>query len=165
MKFQKPNTPKLDLRSSDSPTPSCPLLGIPRVNHHGMVLEMRYGFEVGSTIALGFHLQSIDATSLSGQGQSMKASPPQPGGSYFIGFEAIVIESKPGSGAVGQPVYLVTVLFSQISQRDKKRLLCYCQSHRADLRRNLTTPKPHDASPQDFDEKLRWEATQRIHLN
>lgn len=170
MKFQKPNTPKLDLRSSDPPAPSCPLLGIPRVNQHGMVLEMRHGFEVGSAIALGFHLQSIDADPFSGhatlgQGQSIQASPPHPGGSYFIGVEAIVIESKLGSSALGQPAYLVTVLFSQISRRDKEKLLCYCRSHPANLRRCLSPPMPHETSPQDFNEKLNMEALQRIHLN
>lgn len=170
MKFQKPNTPKLDPRSSASPTPTCPLLGIPRVNQHGMVLEMRHGFEVGSTIALGFHLQRIEADPLSGhaalsQGPSMEASAAQPGGSFFIGVEAIVIESKPGSCALGQPAYLVTVLFSQISRRDKEKLLCYCRSHPVSLRQGLASPMPHEAFAQDFNEKLHREATQRIHLN
>jgi len=170
MKFQKPNTPKLDLRSSDPPAPSCPLLGIPRVNQHGMVLEMRHGFEVGSAIAFGFHLQGIDDAPFPGhgapgQGQSVQTSPPQPGGSYFIGIEAIVIESKLGSGALGQPVYLVTVLFSQISRRDKEKLLCYCRSHSANLQRCPAPPVPPETSPEGFNEKLSREALQRIHLN
>jgi hypothetical protein len=95
----------------------------------------------------------------------MEAGSPQQGGSCFIGVEAIVIESKPGSCGLGQPAYLVTVLFSQISRRDKERLLCYCRSHPVSLRQGLAPPMPHEAFAQDFNEKLHREATQRIHLN
>jgi len=166
MKFQKPTTPELDRRRGDPPAPTCPLLGIARINRQGMVLEMRHGFEVGSSIALGFHLQGVGAGSGQAvQGKCMEASPPQPAGSCFIGVEAIVIESKLGSGPSGEPAYLVTVLFSQISRGDREKLLCFCRSHRARLQPCLTPALPQGSLAQDYKENLRREATQRIHLN
>ncbi len=166
MKFQKPTTPKLERRCEEPPAPPCPLLGIARINRQGMVLEMRHGFEVGSGIVLGFHLQDTDAaTGHAAQGQCLEANPQQPADSCFIGVEAIVIESKPGSSTSGEPAYLVTVLFSQISRADKEKLLDICRSHRANPRQSLPPTMSHGGLMQDYNAKLRRKATQRIHWN
>ena len=162
MKFQKGNTPIPDSLNSDSAALSCPLLNIPRINEHGMVLETRCGYEVGSAIVLGFHLQYDNARNpakQSKQGQSY------PDSSTFISVEAIVVDSKMGSGTAGQPVYLVTVLFSQISREDREHLLRYSGSSPARPKRQHYPPSPSSSAPWDFSEKIRREANQRIHLN
>jgi len=162
MKFQKRNTPNLRPLDNDSVAPFCPLLNIPRMDEHGMVLETRCGFEVGSTIALGFHLQCCDDSiphKHASQGQHHDA------GSNFISVEAIVVESKIGSSSSGQPVHLVTILFSQITRKDIELLLRYSGSHsNHPLRKPFASTSP-SLTPSDFNKKIRREISQRIHLN
>jgi len=162
MKFQERNTPKPDSPDSGSAAPSCPLLNIPRIDEHGMVLETLCGFEIGSTIALGFHLQGDDShppteQTIPGQ-HELEAS-------TFINVETIVVESKMGSGVTGQPAYFVTVLFSQISRADREQLLHYLAEHPNHPQRQSSAHSPSSFTPWAFNEKLRREVTQRIHLN
>lgn len=157
MKFQKQNTPKTGSLDNSPDAMSCPLLSIPEIDEHGMVLESRCGFEVGSTIALGFHLHYAESLSNIGQSETDRTR--------FISVEAIVIESRLISGSSGQPVHLVTVLFSQISRKDREYLLHFSGCLMAHTRRQLFEAPPCSPSPKEFCEELRREVTQRIHLN
>lgn len=155
MKFQKQNTPisfaQPDTNSAGALS-ACPLLNIPVIDDHGLVMETRCGFEVGSTIVLGFHLrcdgsqasrhrvkpgtmpQKFAQKSAQVQGLELSSSTTTgQSGSVFISLEVIVVESKIGHGSAGQPVYLVTVLFSGISRKDRKSLLSYTGSGMQDL--------------------------------
>ncbi len=167
MKFQKQNTPKQDFLDSGSVVPCCPLLNIPGIDEHGMVMEMRCGFEVGSTIALGFHLQSGAVPPPSGQGKPKPFDLSKPGhaGSVFISVEVIVVESKIGSNAMGQPTYLVTVLFSQISRKAREGLLHYSGNACAHPGRQAAAGPTDASAPLDHSEKFLREVTQRIYLN
>lgn len=119
-----------------------------------MVMEMRCGFEVGSTIALGFHLQSAAVHQPSGHG-----------GSVFISVEVIVVESKIGSASMGQSTYLVTVLFSQISRKAREGLLHYSGNACAHPRGQAAADTTDASVPLDHNEKFLREVTQRIYLN
>lgn len=166
MKFQERHTPKPDPLTSDPVAPSCLILNISRIDEHGMVLEMLCGFEIGSTIAMGFHLPSDTphlSSDLSIQGQHEMET------STFINVESIVVESKMGSGVTGQPAHLVTVLFSQISHGDREQLLHHLAEHPIHPQRPPSALSSHfstsSASSTAFNEKLRREVTQCIHLN
>jgi len=170
MKFQKQNTPQTDFLNSDSDGRSCPLLNIPLVTEHGMVLETRCGFEIGSTIALGFHLQFDEihvptASTIQEEADLPVKEHSGQEGSVFISVEVIVVESMIGTGTAGQPVYLVTVLFSQISRKDREQLLRYSGSHSAHRQVQSSALVPLASAPWDSSEKLLREATQRIYLN
>lgn len=78
-----------------------------RVNEHGIVLESQRSFEIGTTIALGFH---VNCDSRSGK-------------SRFISVEAILVGSKPRVTRSGQLVQEITLLFSEIDRKDRDVLL------------------------------------------
>lgn len=160
MKFQKRYTPIPSPLDSDSVAPSCPLLNIPRIDEHGMVLESQCGFETGSTIALGFHLQYEDAVAA-----QPSPYPSAPLENIFISVEVIVVESKMGSSKAGQPVHLVTVLFSLISREDREQLLRYSALHPSHPQPKPSLAAHHSLTPCDYNEKLRREITLQIHLN
>ncbi|NNE92939.1 MAG: hypothetical protein HKN23_14945 [Verrucomicrobiales bacterium] len=75
-------------------------------NEHGIVLESQREFEVGSSVAIGFHVESPD--------QSDK--------SQFISAESIVVDSRPAMKR-GGAVHQVTMLFSEIDCEDRNLLL------------------------------------------
>lgn len=125
-----------------------------------MVLESQCGFEIGSTIALGFHLQYPGSfTEQTAQHQQ------NPQDNTFISVEAIVVESKVGSGSTGQPVHLVTVLFSLISRSDREQLLRYSDRYCAQTQSKSSLAAHPAAPPCDYHEKLHRDAIRRIHLN
>lgn len=89
----------------------CPLRRVLAVNEHGMVVESQRGFEVGSAMVLGCHVEA-------------KASVPRTTGA-FVSAETIVVESLPltGGGRNGQSCFQVTFLFSEISREDREMLV------------------------------------------
>lgn len=160
MNFQKQYTPISDPLRNDSAALSCPLLNIPRIDEHGMVLESQCGFEIGSTIALGFHLLNTDSfTEQTAQYQQ------NPQDKAFISVEAIVVESKIGSGSTGQPVHLVTILFSLISRKDREQLLRYSDRYSGQPQPKPSLAAHHSAPPCDYHEKLHRDAPRCIYLN
>lgn len=150
MEFQKQNTLGQDFLDCGSVAPCCPLLKIPRIDEQGMVMEMRCGFEVGSTIALGFHLQD-------GAGKQLV--------SRFISLEVMVIESKIGSGSGGQPVHLVTVLFSLISCQAREELLRFAGSHTRSSKPKTSAQGPLSSTMKTCNERFLRQVTQCIGLN
>lgn len=160
MKFQKRYTPIPKPLDRESRASTCPLLNIPRIDEHGMVLESQCGFDVGSTIALGFHLQCAPAASAKAGQCHVEAQH-----STFISVEAIVVESKIGSSSAGQPVHLVTVLFSLISRKGREQLLRYSASRCSRPQPKPSLPTHSSPTPGDFNEQVCREVTRRIHLN
>ncbi|MFK5923852.1 MAG: hypothetical protein QM496_16870 [Verrucomicrobiota bacterium] len=169
MKFQKQNTPFFpaqDTLNKAAVAPACPLLNIAAMDDHGLVMEMLCGFEVGSTIVLGFHLHCDGSQEKLPQGVEL-SSPGSVGqrSSVFISLEVIVVESKMGHGSAGQPVYLVTGLFSGISNKDRKRLLSYTGSNNRQLAGNAPIKFAAGSTLLACTEKFLSEVTQRIYLN
>ncbi len=78
-----------------------------KTNEHGMVLESVRSFEVGSTVALGFHVDCGQRTVKS----------------KFISVEAIVVGSIPSVSDQGMFVNEVTLMFSEIDREDRAVLL------------------------------------------
>ena len=86
---------------------SRPPFQLVRVNEHGIVLESERNFDIGTTMALGFHV-NVDSRSEK---------------SRFISVEAILVESKPRVTRSGQLVQEITLLFSEIDRKDRETLL------------------------------------------
>ena len=78
-------------------------------SEYGVVLQSQRGFDVGSALNIGFHVSSDS-------GKSSRSS-------SFISAETIVVESHPEVAADGRLVYRVTVLFSNISSKDRSLLV------------------------------------------
>ena len=77
-------------------------------SEHGMVIETDRGFDVGSSVELGFQLDN---------------SPSRHGA--FVSAQTLVVESRPQVSERGSLVHRVTLLFSEISRRDHDILLDY----------------------------------------
>ena len=98
-------------RSSD-PDGECPLLNVVGASEYGVVLESQKGFDVGSALTIGFHVDGRNSSS-------------------FISAESIVVESHPEVVADGSLVYRVTLLFSNISAEDRRTLVNASEGFRA----------------------------------
>jgi hypothetical protein len=103
------HTPESHFPSSDisSRNASQPPFQVVQSNEHGLVLESQRSFEIGSTIAMGFH---VDCHSRHGK-------------SRFISVEAMVVGSSPKVTRKGQLCMEVTLLFSEIDREDREVLL------------------------------------------
>ncbi len=97
--------------SGEESVHECPLRRVLAVNEHGMVVESQRGFEVGSTMVLGCHVE-------------VKASVPRTAGA-FVSAETIVVESRPltGGGRTDEGSFQVTFLFCDISREDREMLV------------------------------------------
>ena len=102
--------------SSDS---VCPLLAVLGANEHGLVMESRCGFEVGATVSLGFHLHLLDGNASN--------SPADVSHSAFVSAETLVVESSCQLSESGELVHRVTMLFSEISRKDRDLLMRYSE--------------------------------------
>lgn len=87
-------------------------------NEHGMIIETDRGFDVGSSVELGFQLGN---------------SPSRRG--EFVSAETIVVESRPQVSERGSLVHRVTLLFSAISRHDHDILLDYSRARQ--MERNV----------------------------
>lgn len=122
-------------RKCDALSPICssPLLGIHNINQHGIVMEMNSSFELGDTLLLGFHLprpySSHQNSALASPSRHKSGKLRHGRKRHFISLEVIVIESKIGNRASGEPICLVTALFSQINRPVLQQLLHYSQKH------------------------------------
>lgn len=96
-------------RNQTSNAQSCPFLNVVGASEFGLVMESKRDFETGATLSIGLH---VDAFSECGQRAS-----------HFISAESIVVESHPEVAADGRLVYRITLLFSEISEKDRYRLL------------------------------------------
>jgi len=89
----------------------CPLRRVLAVNEHGIVVESQRGFEVGSAMVLGCHVE-------------VSASASRPAGA-FVSAETIVVESCPlkAGGRSEEERFQVTFLFGEISREDREMLV------------------------------------------
>ena len=115
----------------------CPLRRVLAVNEHGIVVESQRGFEVGSAMVIGCHVEG-------------KTSSARAAGS-FVSAETIVVESLPLTGRGQEPErhFQVTFLFSEISREDREMLVNLSDvegirlaSASADRRSGLAIPPP-----------------------
>ncbi len=114
MQWKKHNTadsPITDRSLSSSQEQGCPLLNVIGASEYGVVLESQRGFDVGSALTIGFHVDS----QIPDQGASRNSS--------FISAESVVVESHPEVATDGSLVYRITLMFSEISTRDRSLLV------------------------------------------
>ena len=86
----------------------CPMLRVLAAKKHGLVVEARRAFEVGSAMILGCHVDRCDAAAGAA--------------SAFVSAEVIVVDSRE-MVARGGSRHQVTMLFSEISSEDLEMLL------------------------------------------
>lgn len=91
-------------------------------SEHGLIMEANRPFEVGATVALGFHLNRKDRSS------------------KFVSAETVVVDSTPRFTERGKLVHCVTMVFSEISDRDRRLLVKL--SRLDSLRAKEDTPEP-----------------------
>ena len=84
----------------------CPLIRVERANEHGIVIQSRRSLEVGSAFALGIHVHIPEARQ-----------------TEFVSAETIIVESSPRLNRLGDLVYSVTMLFSEITRDDRELLV------------------------------------------
>ena len=84
---------------------SSPPFQVIGTNEHGIILETYREYEIGASIAIGFHVDR-----------------PETRKSHFISAESIVVDSRP-SMKQGELVHRVTMLFSEIKWDDRELLL------------------------------------------
>lgn len=93
-----------DRLASDSTR--CPLIKVQGANEHGIIVQSRRSFEVGSAFALGIHVQIPECRQ-----------------TEFVSAETIIVESTPRLNRRGDLVYQVTMLFSEITRDDRDLLV------------------------------------------
>lgn len=128
MQWKKHNTadsPITDRSLSSSQTERCPLLNVIGASEYGVVLESQRGFDVGSALTIGFHVDS----QMPDQGSGRNSS--------FISAESVVVESHPEVANDGSLVYRVTLMFSEISARDRGLLVRASECGFPDPRSNM----------------------------
>ncbi len=85
---------------------SCPFLNVVAACENGIVVESQRGFDVGSVVAIGFHVNRNASRS-----------------SSFISADTMVVDSHPGVSRTGSPVFRVTLMFANISSEDRDLLM------------------------------------------
>jgi len=90
---------------------SCPFLNVVAASENGVVVESQRGFDIGSMIAIGFHVT----------GDSSRNS-------SFISADSMVVDSHPGVSRSGSPVFRITLMFSNISAEDRSLLVKLSES-------------------------------------
>lgn len=84
---------------------SSPPFQVVGANEHGIILESHRDYEIGASVAIGFHVDR-----------------PEIRESRFISAESIVVDSRP-SLKKGELLHRVTMLFSDIKRDDREMLL------------------------------------------
>ncbi len=114
MQWKKHNTadsPIIDRSLSSSQEQECPLLNVIGASEFGVVLESERAFDIGSALTIGFH---VDSRIQKGNNDR---------NSSFISAETIVVESLPEVATDGNPIYRVTLMFSEIASKDRSLLV------------------------------------------
>jgi len=114
MQWKKHNTANLPITErslSSQQEQECPLLNVIGASEFGVVLESERGFDIGSALTIGFH---VDSRVQNGNNDR---------NSSFISAESIVVESHPEVTTDGSLIYRVTLMFSEIASKDRNLLV------------------------------------------
>lgn len=95
-------------------TTACLIRNVIRANEIGMIVESSCAFDVGSSMSFGFHVSTLN--------QDRHRD------SEFIYAEGLVVDSQKLLLTTDRESYRITVLYSDISNKDRSRLIKFTRS-------------------------------------